>query len=309
MVTKMMEESEVNIGRFFTITSKEPIGSCRAELKIDLTQYKQARSPQFDSSAKVMLLEESERELLTYLSSFHAPMFWQNMLKQATLGLEEKHKKMIQQAPVSKILEKNFIELVKNTLDVAIMTDSLTISLFMEIDYKSHNEQLTVRLYDTGNGFPLALIDKLSTKEGCRDYMDDKGSNKKSASLTGGAGKGLRRLLAMMNGEEYKTFERYSDDEYDKPLKRKPRFVCPEGTSFTIGKRPDNQPGAFISLTTSKKAWVEIEHPMTEHDENEIKSILTNFDYAHLKNRFLSSSSRNVKDDDNNTDCTDRHSI
>lgn len=266
------------VGRFFSIRS---LGLKEAELQINLEEYITSSKNRFTSPANDQLFIDARKDLAYQVSSFNAVKLWDMMLDQATIRLSTEEIDEIKAAPVSQFLAESFVELVKNAIDVAIMNGQTEIKLTLNVDNQSNPDNVTLTLQDNGPGFPDKFINDFKQTDKRYEYIDGKGSpkhgidNNIQAALLGGAGRGLRRLMAQME----------HGDKLVAAGVRVPEYTRPEGTKMELDKRPDGLAGAYISLTTSKKQWEKIPEKPLQESEKEIVASMMTFDFNKFKSR------------------------
>ncbi len=293
------------IGRYLRIDSHEPLSAelttdfrlHPAMLKIDLNDYMSASKGRAESPEAARAFVEVRGELIKCVSTLHATNLWFHMLNEATQGMNEAEVQIIRASPVSQFMESDFVELVKNAIDEAILSGHLVIELTLDIDVHSDPDNITMTIKDNGRGFSDDFIKQMATPAEREKYIIGKGSAKQQLShgiqdtLVGGHGRGLRNLMAMMD----------RGDRFNEAVVPVHEYLRPDGTNMVIDKRPDGLPGAFISLTTSKKSWDKVPEKSLLADEKEVvEESIMKFDFSVFKQKCMVNQKSDVKSEINN---------
>jgi hypothetical protein len=207
-------------------------------------------------------------EMYQHLDGVQGGTYWINALSLATQHLEKAEQDAIKASPASKMMDNSFIEIIKNSMDQVIsmhydshqrQEPTIQLSLDINVDQTFHPTLISIRMTDSGHGFPEEFLDKVSTKKSRDTYVNtSRGSHKEQDDdrppLFGGQGRGLRILIADEDG-----------DVLERSGTRIHRFTKPEVSSVKFA----NAQGAQITVTTSME-------PRTEFAEkaNKIKADL-----------------------------------
>jgi len=132
--------------------------------------------------------------------SFHGQALWSDILTAATQGLSSEETNKIETSPASTCLKKSFVEIVKNACDERILNHSDTGSSIVKLNLVIDTtvpDKISMTITDNGRGFPQPFLDKVASPSLRDNYMRSPGSEKeRGLSLFGGAGLGLRNLIA-----------------------------------------------------------------------------------------------------------------
>jgi hypothetical protein len=238
-------------------------GTLSVNLEPYITSYKAGDKDEHSSQRK--MLEDA-------CSGIAGAELWTTMLdttlnKAVVMGkLSASERLEIQKSPVSEFMIDSFVEIVKNLLDEAILGHyengkKPQLELTIDID-KSNPDCITLTIKDNGRGFPPEFLTKNSTPAGRDAYIQEGGSNKKPTKvkpaietgdqkepsrdttppkLFGGAGLGLRILMAGVLHGDMLTGPGHLKSKYEKPLI----------SEISLGNREDGS-GALIQITTSR---------------------------------------------------------
>ncbi len=191
----------------------------------------------------------------------------------------------IQKSPVSEFMIDSFVEIVKNLLDEAILGHyengkEPQLELTIHID-NSDPDYIMLTIKDNGRGFPSEFLEKNSTLDGKEAYILETGSTKKPTKvkttieagvhkdlsrhttppmLFGGAGLGLRILMAGVLHGDILTGPGHLKSKYEKPLI----------SEISLGNREDGS-GALIQITTSRRPLQEKAETPTEISASQMK--------------------------------------
>ncbi len=193
--------------------------------------------------------------LLEHISETNGGLIWNELLQCAidralTLGrLNPDEALLIQNSPLNTYMKENFIEIVKNVMDEAILGAfengrSGQLELMLTLDLSSP-DQIKMTLTDNGRGFPDLFLKKLSTAQGREAYITSGGSVKQDVqnlpSLFGGQGMGLRMLMA----------EILTPGDVPRLGYLKQRHEKPALSDMSLQNRKDGS-GAEIQMITSR---------------------------------------------------------
>lgn len=198
-------------------------------------------------------------QLIQQVTGFDATVFWPEMLEailQDKIYSEEIAR--IKSSPASVFMEESFIELVKNGMDEIILAYQFgaiqaSLKLTLDIDL-SQKDCIKLTISDNGRGFPSSFLLKIASIADKEKYIEGKGSVKNNAiysedeleeeslpHLFGGAGRGLRILMA-----------RVLEGDSLIPGGCEPKFIKPEISKLDFRNGLNGQ-GAIIEITTSLK--------------------------------------------------------
>ena len=195
-------------------------------------------------------------------------IFWQETLdtaiktaiKEGRLNTEDAA--FIEHSPACEFMKSSFVEIMKNVMDEAILGHyhegrNAQIEMHLNIDISSP-DQITLTISDTGRGFLPTFLAKNATTEGKEAYIKETGSHKapsadkKLPKLFGGAGLGLRILMAaVMHGAELPG-----------PGQLKPKYEKPAISKVELS----NDNGARIQVTTSMTPLTLLQKKSDEHN-------------------------------------------
>ena len=197
---------------------------------------------------------------------------WEDMLKAATnaassKGLSPDDTKLIENSPACTYMRRSFVEIVKNVMDEAVLGAyeagrKAQLELDLNIDMSSPGRiELTVR--DNGRGFSSGFLEKTSTPANRDAYIMETSTNKSrndedKPALFGGAGLGLRILMAQTEG-----------DMLEGPGKRTTLYEKPAISEIALSNGPNG--GAEIRVTTSPAPLQEKAFKATSETEAPIK--------------------------------------
>lgn len=220
-------------------------------LKIDLNSY--ITSYKEDDEASFLAHRNAIEEMV---SGVLGGDLWTQMLNAALDNavehgrLSTSARRVIEESPACAFMVSSFVEIVKNLMDEAILghyesgkNPKLELSLSIDI---SSPDRIGLTIADNGRGFPPAFLEKNSTPAGRDAYILEVGSKKPNydkslPTLFGGAGLGLRILMA----------EVLYGDALTGPGRLKPKYQKPLISEISLGKS-DHSSGALIQITTSK---------------------------------------------------------
>ena len=189
---------------YFTLTANHVK---QATLTVDLASYVEAHREHGRQSPEYQTIRN---DLVNYTSVLLAGGLWMSIREALTEGLEEDEKNAIENTPANKMLENNFTEILKNSIDVALddyyeSGKEAHVTLGIDIDNTTSPDLTAISITDSGSGFPKAFRDKVETLEGRTRYMqEEEGSKKRArpdrAEYFGGRGLGLRHFAANEQG-------------------------------------------------------------------------------------------------------------
>ncbi len=274
-----MPENEKSEGP--SLISINPIQPGVAVVTVDMGPYVDAyRDYQTKKRERIMSQTQEKQVALEYttiratladsVNGLSGGLLWERFIEEATLGLSETRAQTIKTAPAAEFMRNSFVELVKNIMDEAVLGYSpiahSPIELKMTIDDETDPDAITLTFEDTGRGFPNDFLRKTATPSEMEMYIDEAGSKKKaekqsdSPTLFGGAGRGLRMLMANVV---------YGDDLVKAGV-REPRYIKPEVSAITFDNIPDGT-GAVMTITTSKSPLeIALAPNQFESDEEEV---------------------------------------
>jgi hypothetical protein len=226
-------------------TNSEGISST---LTIDLRSYVDS----FDIGDKETA-SRIRRDLSNLVSGFNGSLFLDEMFQKAISGkdLSDKDIADIRVSPAYLFMVDSLVEIIKNTMDEALLghyENGLEAKLNLTINFDiSSPENIILTLTDNGRGFSDPFLRQVSTPIKMTEYLDQVGSQKKNRKddifmppLFGGAGKGLRILMALIL--EGKNFMR--------ARLRVAKYQKPEVSTIHLGHAPMG--GALIQINTSR---------------------------------------------------------
>jgi len=143
---------------------------------------------------------------------FYGQALWGDILTAATEGLSPEESIKIEESPASTCLKKSFVEIVKNACDERILSNSAVNSSIVRLNLVVDTTvpgKISMTITDNGGGFSQLFLDKLASPSLRASYMRSPGSEKeRGLSLFGGAGRGLRGLIANVeHGAELKGLD------------------------------------------------------------------------------------------------------
>lgn len=260
----------------------------KAAVVIDLSNYLQAFEKQ-DQTLYQSLYESIKEEVV----GVNGQIIWQELLGKAIENFSPDERDIIYQSPACEMMNSSFVELLKNTMDEFILSNRSTpIRLELEVFLTDNRVQFVFK--DTGRGFPNNFVDQMKTYEEQELYLLDTGSNKPSHNdkhphLFGGAGRGLRILLAQANfgkdlikgGILSPKYNLYPNKDY---------------SQVTLSNRDDQQNGVQITLSSSLQPFEKWHEPdpsktdfETSHLPNTIESEWLDDDLSTSSSTFSSS--------------------
>lgn len=209
--------------------------------------------------------KQLQKELIQQVTGFDATSFWYDMLEMAIKdGVDEELAAVIRESPASKFLDESFIEIVKNGMDELLLgcsqegkSPQLDLNLRIDLTEMEHN-RIGMIITDNGRGFSPSFLSKIKTAENIKHYIDHKGSGKQTfnenpaalesddeaemgvfPALFGGAGRGLRILMArVLSGDSLVNG------------KREPKFIKPDLSVINL-RNDATSSGATIEIITS----------------------------------------------------------
>lgn len=246
-------------------------GSLCVSLVVDMRSYLQAyrdyifASEQEKKEAK-RHYDESYAAVVSLVSGLRGDLWWEDVLDQfrKVSGFLESS---FEGSPADIYMADSFVEIIKNTIDEAIMSalDSESnaafdgvIELKVVIDTQTHPHEVVLTISDNGRGFKQDFLDKISTPSGLDAYINkqvlrssDKiahlpdrhreGTSAEVIRLFGGRGLGLRILMAWV--------ERASAIERGREVQR---YIKPDVSQIRLSNHPDaSGHGAVIQIRTS----------------------------------------------------------
>ena len=147
------------------------------------------------------------KTLGTDLKAGVGEIIFDEMIKMVTSDLSPSERETIENAPVSKLFRKHFVELIKNTIDEFIKRNEIDIdpTLTLSIHCLADN-QVSLSLEDNGPGFnPKKLSEIAHRAEAPLTHGSEKYGTATTAThppLLGGAGKGLLLLITDVDCDE-----------------------------------------------------------------------------------------------------------
>lgn len=246
-----------------TFINMKSISPGHVEITLDLSLYiegyEEAYDPQITSGdnqkAAVAKFKKLSGDLSEQINGIPGQIHWFDALNLATQNLEQPQKNIIAQSPAARIMDKSFIEILKNSIDEAItmhydsnFSIKPMIQLSLNIDHTSHPDCVSIQIIDSGRGFPESFLSQVRTQQARATYANtSRISNKLKRDnrpyLLGGKGRGLRILIADEDG-----------DTLGHSGQRTHRFIKPEISLVEFANALDDQgnnQGAQITVTTS----------------------------------------------------------
>ena len=250
-------------------------GSGKALMTIDMQPYIQAYLDFREKLSRDMSEDEIRdirRDYDQAKKKFNDPVIgvngqylWVEFFKEATQGFSPERIKEIENSPAVMYMQVNFVEIVKNCMDEAILNyDPHTyrpMRLEVTLDDETDPNHITLMLADTGRGFPDSFLDQTSSVSSKEAYIQKVGSKKLDAKkdvfdmqgndknnelcMFGGAGRGLRMLM---------TNVMYGDELHESGV-RQPKYIKPEISEISFSNKVVGS-GAVISITTSKNPLI-----------------------------------------------------
>ncbi|MCH9756251.1 MAG: hypothetical protein K0U37_03525 [Gammaproteobacteria bacterium] len=201
-------------------------GLKQAKVSFDLgpyvNAYQQGRnSPQY---------QQIRAELFTQLTGVVGDLHWEDILNKATEGLEIEEAENIRNSPAAEMIDYSFVEILKNSLDEALAgyyeTEGerpASITLTIDIDNETNPNQVSIKITDSGRGFPDDFLAQVQTAEARDAYIHESGSFSQKAEHDdraesfGGRGRGLRIFAAAEQNLTLDTSGIYEDTRADPP--------------------------------------------------------------------------------------------
>jgi hypothetical protein len=172
-------------------------GLSSSKLSINLSDYlnayQQAATGDEDSKMAYRRIRENIDDDLKTLGG----LFWERMLSLATRDLDNETQNQINQSSGATLLRRPVEEMVKNTMDEAILSQKPVIELVLVIGEPQPGIR-SFQLTDNGRGFSTSFLNKTATREERQAYalaFESEKSGILASPLFGGRGRGLRTLI------------------------------------------------------------------------------------------------------------------
>lgn len=237
----------------------------QAVLEIDLSDYIKAYQENPTEYRRI-------RSIIQFATTnMLGGLICEDMLAHALETLPPEESEEVVNSPAVDIIRTHFAELMKNVVDEALLGHNqagrpTNISLTLEIDNSTHPDAISVRVTDTGRGFPQSFLNRVNSDEGRANYLTEKSDShaskrQKQTLLFGGEGRGLRMFIADLAGNQLHASG-----------KQKQRFTKPDIAALSFGnyidaEHPHTIKGAEIVITTSKTPRQVIRYDVPRFDD------------------------------------------
>lgn len=249
-------------------------GNGLAKLTINLQPYLNAYRCGSDADFK-----QQDYELQDIALNAH--LIFEDIASSANISEE------VQNSPAYFYINKQFIEILKNAIDIKLQqheNSSSQVECILELDLSfmtDHNNLVNIQVSDNGTGFPDDLLDSIATKQKREesDYYHRVGSKKTTSNPSGrklcigGAGKGTRELMGLADkGDPFFGNEgqkgafvgeseglNFTDEKAGLHV-----YVVPDVSDLTFFNKSGGETGAVISVTTSKEPLIPMQKASTQ---------------------------------------------